>query len=263
MNISDKDYREIDIGDFRGIEDARKIRRSVWMKPLASKHTMIVLDEAHAATKDFQTAILKILEEPPAHVIFVLCTTDPLRLLPTIRNRCMRLIVNPLSKKNAKVLFQRAYETLGVDPLPEVFEKEIFTNTLASPRAILNSLERIATYKRRDDLTLLVEQSQKRETQVVEICQKMTKIHTTKRVKTQTWREMMEICRKLEAYGTDPENVRRVIIAFFTKMLRSAQFGKSNAIGYLAIRSFSEPTYDLGWASIYGGLYEFVMGAEE
>jgi DNA polymerase-3 subunit gamma/tau len=82
------DVIELDAASNRGIDDIREIRERVAMQPALGRRKVYILDEAHSLTTDASNALLKTLEEPPAHVIFVLCTTEPHKLLDTIKGRC-------------------------------------------------------------------------------------------------------------------------------------------------------------------------------
>ena len=82
------DVIELDAASNRGIDDVREIRDRVAVQPVEGRYKVYILDEAHSLTTDASNALLKTLEEPPAHVVFVLCTTEPHRLLDTIKGRC-------------------------------------------------------------------------------------------------------------------------------------------------------------------------------
>ena len=84
------DVIEMDAASHRGIDDIREIRERVAQQPAEGRYKVYILDEAHSLTADASNALLKTLEEPPPHVVFVLCTTDPAKLLSTIRSRCQR-----------------------------------------------------------------------------------------------------------------------------------------------------------------------------
>jgi DNA polymerase-3 subunit gamma/tau len=84
------DVVEIDAASTRGIESIRELRERVIFSPAAARMKVYVLDEAHMLTKDASNAFLKTLEEPPPHVVFVLATTEPHKILPTILSRCQR-----------------------------------------------------------------------------------------------------------------------------------------------------------------------------
>ncbi|RJQ45829.1 MAG: DNA polymerase III subunit gamma/tau [Gaiellales bacterium] len=84
------DVIEMDAASNRGIDDIREIRERVAYTPVEGRSRVYILDEAHMLTKEASNAFLKVLEEPPGHVIFVLCTTEAHRVLPTIQSRCQK-----------------------------------------------------------------------------------------------------------------------------------------------------------------------------
>ena len=84
------DVVEIDAASTRGIDSIRELREKVVFSPAAARMKVYVLDEAHMLTKEAFNAFLKTLEEPPAHVVFVLATTEPHKMPPTILSRCQR-----------------------------------------------------------------------------------------------------------------------------------------------------------------------------
>jgi DNA polymerase-3 subunit gamma/tau len=87
LNIAKDDILELDAASNNGVEEIKNITESVHTLPYFSKYKMYILDEAHMLTKAASNAFLKTLEEPPAHCIFVLCTTDPEKMLETILSR--------------------------------------------------------------------------------------------------------------------------------------------------------------------------------
>ncbi len=87
LNTDPADIYELDAASNRGIDEARDLREAIHTLPVLSKYKVYILDEAHMLTKEASNALLKTLEEPPRHVVFILCTTDPEKLLPTIRSR--------------------------------------------------------------------------------------------------------------------------------------------------------------------------------
>ncbi|MER3456976.1 MAG: DNA polymerase III subunit gamma/tau [candidate division GAL15 bacterium] len=87
---SSLDVVELDAASNRGIDEIREIRERVRLAPAASRYKVYILDEAHMLTTEAENALLKTLEEPPPHVVFVLVTTEPHRLPTTILSRCQR-----------------------------------------------------------------------------------------------------------------------------------------------------------------------------
>ena len=88
LRVSDKDLYEMDAASNRGIDDIRELREGVYAMPFDSKYKFYIIDEAHMLTKEAWNAFLKTLEEPPAHAIFVLATTDRDKVPDTIQSRC-------------------------------------------------------------------------------------------------------------------------------------------------------------------------------
>ena len=82
------DTYEIDAASNRGIDDIRELREAVHTLPYESPRKVYIIDEVHMLTKEAFNALLKTLEEPPAHVLFILATTEPDKLLDTITSRC-------------------------------------------------------------------------------------------------------------------------------------------------------------------------------
>jgi len=90
INGSFLDLIEIDAASNRGIEEIRDLREKVKLAPVSGKFKVYIIDEAHMLTSDAANAFLKTLEEPPAHAIFILCTTNPAKLPLTVISRLQR-----------------------------------------------------------------------------------------------------------------------------------------------------------------------------
>jgi DNA polymerase-3 subunit gamma/tau len=84
------DLIEIDAASNRGIDEIRKLKEGINIVPIKCKYKVYVIDEAHQLTKEASNALLKTLEEPPEHAIFILCTTEYNKILPTISSRCQK-----------------------------------------------------------------------------------------------------------------------------------------------------------------------------
>jgi len=100
MNGKALDLIEIDAASNRGIDEVRELRERVRFSPSRGKYKVFVIDEAHQLTKEAFNALLKTLEEPPAHAIFILATTEPYKMLPTILSRVQRFDFKKLSLPN-------------------------------------------------------------------------------------------------------------------------------------------------------------------
>jgi DNA polymerase-3 subunit gamma/tau len=81
------DVVEMDAASHRGIDDARELREKAMYAPASSRYKVYIIDEAHQLTTDAANALLKLIEEPPPHLVFVFATTEPDKILATIRSR--------------------------------------------------------------------------------------------------------------------------------------------------------------------------------
>ena len=98
------DLIEIDAASHRGIDEIRDLRDGIKFSPTKSKYKVFIVDESHQLTREAANALLKTLEEPPSHAIFVLATTEIHKMIPTIISRCQRfdfrkLTVSEIIKK--------------------------------------------------------------------------------------------------------------------------------------------------------------------
>jgi len=84
------DLIEIDAASNRGIDEIRELKEGIRFRPAKSKYKVFILDEAHQLSKDAANALLKTLEEPPAHAIFILATTELHKMISTILSRCQQ-----------------------------------------------------------------------------------------------------------------------------------------------------------------------------
>jgi DNA polymerase-3 subunit gamma/tau len=91
-NGTSLDVIEMDAASQRGIDDIREIRERVVLQPVEGRYKVYILDEAHQLTDAAFNALLKLIEEPPPHLLFVFCTTDLSKMLATVRSRCQTFV---------------------------------------------------------------------------------------------------------------------------------------------------------------------------
>ena len=91
-NGTSLDVIEMDAASQRGIDDIRDIRERVVLQPVEGQYKVYILDEAHQLTDAAWNALLKLIEEPPPHLMFVFCTTEVQKVLPTVRSRCQTFV---------------------------------------------------------------------------------------------------------------------------------------------------------------------------
>ena len=118
----DVDVVEIDAASNRGVDEIRQLRQNVAVRPARGRFKVYIIDEVHMLTREAFNALLKTLEEPPGHVKFVLCTTEPDKLPITILSRCQRfdftiVAPGPIARRLAQIV-----EAEGADVAPAALE---------------------------------------------------------------------------------------------------------------------------------------------
>ncbi len=108
------DVIEIDGASNRGIDDAREIRENVRLAPSQSRYKVYIIDEVHQLTREAFNALLKTLEEPPPHAVFILATTEAHKVPATIISRCQRFDFRRVSQEKVVELLQRILDSDGI-----------------------------------------------------------------------------------------------------------------------------------------------------
>lgn len=110
---SNVDVIEIDAASNNKVENVREIRENVQYPPVTVKYKVYIIDEVHMLTTEAFNALLKTLEEPPKHAIFILATTEPHKLPATILSRCMRFDFKLIPTKKIASLISQIYDEVG------------------------------------------------------------------------------------------------------------------------------------------------------
>jgi DNA polymerase-3 subunit gamma/tau len=113
------DVIEMDAASQRGIDDIREIRDRVVLQPVEGRYKVYILDEAHQLTDAAWNALLKLIEEPPPHLVFVFCTTDLSKVLPTVRSRCQTFVFQRPRLQDLVTVLTRVAEGEGIDAPPQ------------------------------------------------------------------------------------------------------------------------------------------------
>ena len=140
-NGTNMDILEIDGASNRGIDEIRDLREKIKLSPMSASKKVYIIDEVHMLTQEAFNALLKTLEEPPSHVVFILCTTEPHKVPGTILSRCLR------------IQFKRATE----DELVRSFERIIKREKLEGEKGALRLIANLSDGSFRDGVKILEE----------------------------------------------------------------------------------------------------------
>jgi DNA polymerase-3 subunit gamma/tau len=113
-NGTSLDVVEMDAASQRGIDDVREIRERVVLQPVEGRYKIYILDEAHQLTDAAWQALLKLIEEPPPHLVFVFCTTELQKVLATVRSRCQTFVFQRPRLQEVVTLLRRVAEGEGI-----------------------------------------------------------------------------------------------------------------------------------------------------
>ncbi len=108
------DYIELDAASNRSIDEIRELIERAAYKPSVGRFKVFMIDEAHQLTKDAFNALLKTLEEPPEYLKFVLATTDPEKMLPTVLSRCLQFNLRPMAPETVQAHLETVLNAEGV-----------------------------------------------------------------------------------------------------------------------------------------------------
>ncbi len=139
------DVIEIDAASNTGVEDIRSLREKVAYAPNQARYKVYIIDEVHMLSNSAANALLKTLEEPPPHVIFVLATTEAHKLLPTIMSRCQRLDFRRLSQADVIAKLDQVCRAENITIDAEAL-RLIARSATGSLRDAENLLEQLTTY---------------------------------------------------------------------------------------------------------------------
>ena len=246
LGASQEDFEEKDTADFRGIDTIREIRHNAMFRALRGKRRVWLLDECHKLTNDAQNALLKGLENPPSHAHFVLCTTEPDRLLPTIRSRCVSFQVKKLDERQMVRLLHRTAAAEGAS-LPRPLLAAIAERADGHCRDALQILEKVLSSPEDSHASVVADYEVSRAT-ALRLAQAL--------MGRPGWKAVASEIEKVTE--DDVETVRRGVLAYCTKVLMS---GENDRAGEL-LEEFREPFFSSGLAGLTLACYRVVKGGD-
>src|ERR671910_609204 len=142
-NGNSLDVIEMDAASQRGIDDIREIRERVVLQPVEGRYKVYILDEAHQLTDAAWNALLKLIEEPPPHLLFVFCTTDLSKVIPTVRSRCQTFAFQRPRLSELVTLLRRVADGEGIQA-PDAALSLVARSARGSFRDAVSTLDQLA-----------------------------------------------------------------------------------------------------------------------
>lgn len=229
------DLLEIDAATHTGIDAMREVMSTLMYKPLGDGSVKaVIVDECHALSKQAWQSLLKILEQPPSWVYWFLCTTDPARVPKTIQTRCHWVDLKPVPKKALVGLLQDVVKGEKLKVPPSVIDL-CAEEAQGSPRQALSNLVACAVAKDVDEAAELLNS-------VVESAEAIDLARML--IRGARWSEVQELLKGFK--DSDPESIRRVIMAYMTTVVLSSKREQDAGRGLEILDAFSQPFYQNG-----------------
>jgi|SRR6516164_3485647 len=213
---------EIDGATNTGIDAMRAVTAGAWHLPLSGGVRAIIVDECHRISVQAFDSLLKIIEEPPAHLYWFLCTTRPDRVPNTIASRCARITLPPLDRESLGVILDSVCEQEQLSLDPDIANLCI-DKADGSARLLLGNIEVVRDATTPDEAMALLREVQASEP-VIALCQFLAG-------NNRTWTEAMALCADLDV---EPESAR-IIICNYMATVVERQKTERQAVYYLHI----------------------------
>lgn len=232
---------EINAADDRGIETGRNILQMVKTSPLFGKARVIILDEAHQMSKDMQGSLLKVLEEPPENTYFIFCTTDPQKVIETIRGqRCTQFEIKPCIKEEIIGLLKDVIKKENALLDKEVIE-HIAELSEGIPRRALVFLGKIIHLEDKSlkaiEKILILEEENK---QAIDLCRAL--------ISGKDWSSIKGILKSIVENKPDYEQIRQMVLGYVSSVALNSGFANKKAM--LIYECFKDPFYTAGKAHL-------------
>jgi len=247
LGCTETDYNEINCALTTGVDAVRSIKQRMYQAPLHGKVRVWVIDEAHQLSTAAQNGLLKMLEEPPDHVYFMLATTDPVKLIRTIKTRCTEIALKPLHATDMKELVEQVAIKENIKLQKEVIEK-IIDVADGSARQALVLLDQISGLPTEDQLASIV--PPQAQSLAIDIVRALMNGKT----------KWPAIAGMLRENKEDAEGIRRLILGYANAVLLKG--GGPSARAFLIIDIFKESFFYTGKAGLSAACYEVLTTPE-
>ena len=243
LGCDESDFNEIDSADFRGVDTIRELRTKIQYQPSRGSCRVWLLDEVHKLTNDAQSAALKMFEDTPSHVYFILCTTDPQKLLPTILGRCSQFQVSLLSDEDMRLLLRQTSRKEGVKIEKEVID-QIIQDAQGHARNALNTLDQVLVADPEQRINIAIKYAEE-QSQTIELCRALLS-------KGMVWKKVANILTGLR--DQDPEGIRRAVLGYCQAILLKAD----NEQAGMVMECFIENLYNSGFPGLVYACYRVI-----
>ena len=244
IRCGDSDFVEVNAANLRGVDSIRDIANRMHMAPISGRCRVWLLDEVHQLTGDAQNAFLKMLEDTPKHVYFMLCTTDPGKLKTTIKTRCTELKFSEIKQSDLAKLVKETADKEDMKLSAEVVGKVAETASGSARKALVILQSLLGVTDEEEQLDLI--QNADYKSQGIQIARALLDTRTG-------WNDIAGL---LKACDEEPESLRWLVLSYASTVLLGG--GKQADRAYCMIQCFSKPFYDTKKAGLVASCWEVI-----
>lgn len=246
IGCAPEDVSEYNSSNTRGIDTVREIAQNAQYAPMRGSVKVYIIDEAHKMTNDAQNAMLKLLEDTPKHVYFLICTTDPEKMLKAVRTRCMTFEVKALANPQITKLVRDTVEAEGIDDFSQKVITEIVKAADGCPRQAMILLDSVIDIE--DEVTALkaISEATATETASIDLCRLLLETRKNK------WDDARFL---LKGLSDDPEKLRYAILGYMAAVLISDGCKNADTVSSI-IDQFTESFMYSSKAGLYNAVYQ-------
>lgn len=235
LGCDDNEVIEMDIATAGGIDVAREMKTKIHFRPMFGDKKGYIMDEVHAGTTAFFNGLLKSLEEPPEHVYFFLCTTDPQKVLKTVRSRCAVFTVEQLTTSEIVSLLEDVLDDYRPDWAGNKTDLQKIAKVAEGvPREALVILDQVIDLDAKS-IPDAVGSAQTQEAAIKDLCKAL--------LDGDGWKQIAKILKNLKE---EPETVRRAVLGYMNTVLLNS----GDTVAATIIEEFSDPFYNTGKAGL-------------
>lgn len=236
---------EMDSAQFTGIDVIREIRKQSRYMAIGGGGKVFVMDEVHQLSSAAQEGFLKELEDTPKNVYYFLCTTNPEKLRPTLKGRCIQYQLGLLSDSDMTSLLESVVEKESEKLNSKVY-KAIAKTAKGHPRNALNILQQVLSVSKKKRLKI-AENYEVEESESIELCRSL--------LKREGYDAAQTILKGLKSQNA--ETIRRHVLGYCQSVLLGNNYKGSHQHAAMILEEFSTPTYDMGFVQIVLSCYAY------
>lgn len=241
LKCEDMDYHEYNTANTRGIDTIRAIIDTLNQTSFGGGPVIYVIDECHQLSSDAMNALLKPLEDAPNHVYFILCTSEPAKVIKAIQTRCTVVNFAPIPDDYLADLIEDVADAEKYDIIPKVTKKIVKAANGSARKALVILEQVISAPPDAIDKIIADNDNVDESAEVIELCRQVFTCRSNSSMNT--------ILKKLKEQKEDAEKIRRAILGYGAALLLNAEDRNKNAI-MENMEPFLRNTYDTGFSGL-------------